>query len=139
MARVIFSNRYATESYHGGLIQGATPLELRLLDTVAFVVGNTEPNTDFDLAQAWSRDSGSSLLLGAPATDPIRLGQALLEAPWAQDAKLVWVANPNDPPADWIRAAFALDPASRRSRLRSRSTSRARRAATGCGSAGASR
>ena len=109
VARLIFSNRYATESYHGGLIQGATPLELRLLDTVAFVAGNTEPNTGFDLAQAWSRDTGFILLLGAPATNPIRLGQALLEAPWTQDAKLVWVANPNDPPAEWIRAAFALE------------------------------
>lgn len=109
MAKLIFSNRYATESYHGGLIQGATPLELRLLDTVAFVASGTGPNSDFDLTEAWNRATGFILLLGAPATDPIALGQALLRLAWAQDAKLVWIANPNDPPADWVHAAFALE------------------------------
>jgi hypothetical protein len=110
VAGLIFSNRYATDSYHGGLIQGATPLELRLLDTVAFVAPGTGPNSDFPLAQAWDRATGFILLLGAPASDPMALGQALLDLEWTQDAKLVWIANPNDPPADWIYAAFALEP-----------------------------
>lgn len=109
MPGLIFSNRYGTGSYHGGLIQGATPLELRLLDTVAFVARGTGPNSDFDVAQAWNRASGFVLLLGSPAIDPIALGEAVLACKWAQDAKLVWIANPNDPPAEWIHAAFALD------------------------------
>lgn len=105
--RLNFTNEYGSGNFYLGVIGSDNPLNVRLLGTVGFVLPEKSEKRNFSLVEAWSNKSGAIVLLGAQASDPGSLAEAmapmLLSDP---DVRLVWIANPDVAPSKWISASF---------------------------------
>jgi hypothetical protein len=109
MSKLIFSNRFSTASYYGGMIQGEEALETRLLGAVAIITASDDGKTDYTLEEAWDSKTGAVLLLGSPASNPAELARQALDRLVKPGVRLVWIANPDADPTRWNSAVFATD------------------------------
>lgn len=107
--RLAFTSEYNSGNFYLGAIRSKNPLDVKLLNTLGFVLPGEVTRVCYDLAAAWSEEKGAIVILGAPASDPLTLAQDI-ERTLLHEAglRLIWIANPDAEPSKWNYAAFPL-------------------------------
>lgn len=106
MSEFVFSNRFDTANYYGGLIEGETALDLKLLGNVAFVTKEQSEKSEFTLDEAWTSRNGAILVMGRQPMDPVAIAKMVVAKILKPRVGLIWVEDPNVRFEDWNSAVF---------------------------------
>ncbi|MGD9363373.1 MAG: hypothetical protein PVH85_31210, partial [Desulfobacterales bacterium] len=105
--QLYFTNRYGTGNFYLGIKGDPNLLSVQLFENLWFLIDedlqpqNQKKPDEISLADAWSGDFGSIVLLGSASTNHQLLTRGLKEKLVGTRPGLLWLANPNDAFEHW--------------------------------------